>query len=405
MNQQLAKPLLTTLAVALAALAAAPIVAKTDHLVAQAPKAEHKVFLPLTANRSYGPTDLGQWQLAVVNNRDGNNEIYRLMADGSKLTRLITTPADERLPRWSPSGKSISFYSSRFGGGRYLLDVATNKESSLVSPVIKPTILELDAEPVWLGANDTLVYFCHTSMLCTRKADGSETREAYVVPRFDASGTPTQTKLVNTVISPDAKYFTYVVMNDDPNWPNEKRYALYLSNAKGEALTAVVPPTGTANLDFAWSPTGQKLAFVQGANMIVLDVGSGVSKTVATFKSQRLGILAWSPDENSLWAGYNDGVSISSATLMCKIALNAAPPTEPNCVGAGGVASVSPDGQWVAYIVANRFDTEIINGVSMSVGRLWVMRSDGSDKRQINITGSNLFVSWNPNPLTNGTKR
>lgn len=404
MNQQFVKPLLITLAVTLAALAA-PSAAKTDHPVAQAPKAEHKVFVPLMTNRSYGSTDLGQWQLAVVNSRDGNNEIYSLMADGSKLTRLTNNASDDNAPRWSPSGKTISFYASRFGGGRYLLDVATNKELPLLGSVIKPTVAELDAEPVWLGANDTLVYFCHTSMLCTRKADGSETREAYVIPRFDASGTPTQTKLVNTVISPDAKYFAYSVMNDDPNWPNAKRYALYLSNAKGEALTAVVPPTSTANLNFAWSPTGQKLAFVQGATMMMLDVSSGLSKTVATFNSQRLGILAWSPDENSLWAGYNDGVSISSATLMCKIVINTDPSTEPNCVGAGGVASVSPDGQWVAYIVANRFDSEIINGVSMSVGRLWVMRSDGSDKRQINITGSNLFVSWNPNPLTNGTKR
>jgi Tol biopolymer transport system component len=37
-------------------------------------------------------------------NRDGNNEIYIMNADGTGQTRVTNNPADDTAPRWQPAG-------------------------------------------------------------------------------------------------------------------------------------------------------------------------------------------------------------------------------------------------------------------------------------------------------------
>src|SRR5205809_374376 len=50
-------------------------------------------------------------RIAFTSNRDGNDEIYVMNADGSAPTRLTTTVAHQ--PRWSPDGQRIAFTSGR----------------------------------------------------------------------------------------------------------------------------------------------------------------------------------------------------------------------------------------------------------------------------------------------------
>src|SRR5262245_5169966 len=53
-------------------------------------------------------------RIAFASDRDGNYEIYIMDADGTGVTRLTNSPADDFLPAWSPR-KQIAFASSRSG--------------------------------------------------------------------------------------------------------------------------------------------------------------------------------------------------------------------------------------------------------------------------------------------------
>ena len=53
-------------------------------------------------------------KIAFISNRDGNDEIYVMNADGSNQTRLTNNPAMIR-PSFSPDGSKIAFVSNRDG--------------------------------------------------------------------------------------------------------------------------------------------------------------------------------------------------------------------------------------------------------------------------------------------------
>ena len=52
-------------------------------------------------------------RIAFVSNRDGNDEIYVMNADGTAVTRLTMNPGEDGGPIWSPDGKQILFVSVR----------------------------------------------------------------------------------------------------------------------------------------------------------------------------------------------------------------------------------------------------------------------------------------------------
>ncbi len=58
-----------------------------------------------------------------MTNRDGNQEIYVMDANGSNLRRITRHPGIDATPTWSPAGNQIAFTSDRSGSPQiYIVD-------------------------------------------------------------------------------------------------------------------------------------------------------------------------------------------------------------------------------------------------------------------------------------------
>ena len=55
-------------------------------------------------------------KIVFASDRDGDDEIFVMNADGSGQTQLSFNAADDQDPFWSPNGKQIGFFSDRAGG-------------------------------------------------------------------------------------------------------------------------------------------------------------------------------------------------------------------------------------------------------------------------------------------------
>ena len=62
-------------------------------------------------------------KIAFMTNRDGNQEIYAMDANGSNLRRITRHPNIDATPTWSPAGNQIAFTSDRSGSPQiYIVD-------------------------------------------------------------------------------------------------------------------------------------------------------------------------------------------------------------------------------------------------------------------------------------------
>ena len=85
-------------------------------------------------------------QIAFVSNRDGNNEIYAMNADGSNQTRLTNNPTFDNGPSFARDGSKIAFFSDRDGNQEiYVMNAdgsnqtrLTNNQAIDISPSFSP---------------------------------------------------------------------------------------------------------------------------------------------------------------------------------------------------------------------------------------------------------------------------
>ncbi|MBP9658093.1 MAG: PD40 domain-containing protein, partial [Candidatus Promineofilum sp.] len=150
-------------------------------------------------------------KIAFTTNRDGNNEIYIMNADGTSPVNISNNAASDTTPAWSPNGLKLLFISNRDGN------------------------------------NEVFVM----------NADGTG------VTQITTTASPVTHK--NPAWKPDASRIAYTSNKDTV--PADVRFdEIYLANPDGTSeVRLTVTPTGATNPYYSrlpdWSPDGSKIVF------------------------------------------------------------------------------------------------------------------------------------------------
>ena len=241
------------------------------------------------------PPPTGRRQISFGTNRDGNYEIYKILAIGGVATRLTNTLATELGPAWSPDGRRIAFVGEgdNFGPAVFVM----NADGTNV--VRLPVAAASASDPAWSPDGRRLAFTGYTN---------DRSMEIFVV---NADGT----NLVNLsnnreedfrpAWSPDGRRIAFTSRRDNGT------FSVYVMDADGANVRRAVEGYSR---DPAWSPDGSRIAYVAegaqfGTSIFVVNA-DGTDKKMLTAAASFVSDVspAWSPDGAKIaFASTRDG--------------------------------------------------------------------------------------------------
>ena len=219
-------------------------------------------------------------RIVFESNRDGNNEVYAMNANGSGTANLTNNAASDRAPAWSPDGARVAFVSYRDGNNEIYV---MNANGSGVTNLTNNTAHEFG--PAW-SPDQTKIAFASSR-------DGNW--EVYVM---NANGSGVA-RLTNTspattgdaAWSPDGSRIAFRTNRDGNN-------EIYVMNANGSGVARLT--NNNADDEHPdWSPDGTRIAFHSdrdGNNEIYVMNANGSGVTRLTNNSADDEHPDWSPD-------------------------------------------------------------------------------------------------------------
>ena len=202
-------------------------------------------------------------KIIFQSNRDGNDDIYVMDADGSNVKRLTDHSKRDYCADWSPDGKKIAFTSDRDGNDEiYVMDADGSNVKRLTDHPSR------DYEPAWSPDGKKIAFTSDRAGwgdIYTMDADGANVEKLTSNNRETAgiSWAPAQKIAFGLCLGAANNWHIFVI---DPDGKNRTQ----LTNLEGLAGTP------------AWSPDGKKIAFAAGKgawDIYIMDAdGTNVKK-------------------------------------------------------------------------------------------------------------------------------
>jgi TolB protein len=236
-------------------------------------------------------------RIAFYSERDGNAEIYVMNADGTAVTRLTRTSADEGYPAWSPDGRTLSFDSDRDGN----FDVfAMQADGSGVRPLTRHPARDVSA--TWAPDGASIVF------MSDREDGGFDVYRAAPDPTAAAARITRTGSAWFPVSAPDGRTLAFHVGRDVHTMP-----------ASGGELRRLT--TDPANGMYpSWSPDGRRLAFMSWRNgkteIFTMNADGSDQKTLVSMAPGDAVDPRWSPYGSQIaFVHLPDGMNGSAATI------------------------------------------------------------------------------------------
>jgi TolB protein len=246
-------------------------------------------------------------EIMFVSNRDGNNEIYLMSADGSNQRNLTNNAADDHLPVWSPDGSEIAFTSDRNGNNEiWIMDTSG----------LNPRNLTNDSSQDWLptwSPDGKLIAF-----MSSRDESKYQSPGMYLMNTDTAEIERVATVRYNYIVapawSPDSKYFIF--FSEQYGIGNAIESAWETIRVNVETLTSHV--SDFYSQQPYWSPDGRYIMLGECSIVVMNEDGTDRHLSIPEYSFQVsddnfmcIVPYGWSPDNHRIvfsvnFRGYNE---------------------------------------------------------------------------------------------------
>ena len=251
---------------------------------------ENPRFFDITAGDTTSTTyeincqALANNKVAFTSDRDGNNEIYLMNADGSNPERLTNNAANDRQPVISHDGAHIAFISDRSGSPNlYVMDVDGSDANQLTDSSAETFL------PSWSPDDSKLAF-----------SDARNTSDDGAIYTINVDGSSEERLTYTQALDSHASWSAdgnKIAFASDRGGSND----IYKMNADGSDVEAV---TDDSSENFAprWSPDGSKIAIArrQGGSQHIYTMDlNGLDLTRITENGMN-DSPSWSPDGSEI---------------------------------------------------------------------------------------------------------